>query len=165
MNEHKTHARYENERIRSIVTTSAADGTVRWSPGKSLWITGMYAGAIAAFVFYASGSGVLVFVLTSALTLCAGHSVGMHRRLIHRSFECPTWLEKILVYLGTLVGMGGPLTMAHTHDQRDWAQRQRRCHDYFSHMQPIYRDYFWQLHCDIELDHPASLCTGSRDCQ
>ena len=28
--------------------------------------------------------------------------------LIHQSFECPLWLERICVYLGTLVGMAGP---------------------------------------------------------
>ena len=68
--------------------------------------------------------------MTSGITLCFGHSVGMHRKLIHESFDCPLWLERICVYLGTLVGMAGPFGMIRLHDFRDWAQRQPECHDY-----------------------------------
>ena len=69
---------------------------------------------------------VLVFLASSAVTLCGGHSLGMHRKLIHDSYQCPKWLEYSLVYLGTLVGLAGPYGMVHTHDMRDWAQRQVR---------------------------------------
>ena len=47
----------------------------------------------------------------------------MHRRLIHRSYDCPLWVERLFVYLGTLVGMAGPYGMMRQHDIRDWAQR------------------------------------------
>ena len=95
-----------------------------------------------------------LFLLLSAITLCLGHSLGMHRRLIHRSYDCPKWLEYLFVYLGTLVGMAGPIGMLRTHDTRDWAQRQGSCHDFFAHRQSFWRDAWWQLHCDIQLDHP-----------
>jgi predicted DCC family thiol-disulfide oxidoreductase YuxK len=64
---------------------------------------------------------------TTAITLCLGHSLGMHRRFIHRSYAAPLWLERLFVYLGTLVGMAGPLGMMRTHDLRDRAQRQPEC--------------------------------------
>ena len=48
-----------------------------------------------------------LFLVTTAVTVCLGHSLGMHRRLIDRSFDCPLWLERAFVYLGTLVGIGG----------------------------------------------------------
>ena len=32
-------------------------------------------------------------------------------------------MERLFVYLGTLVGMGGPFGMIRQHDFRDWAQR------------------------------------------
>ena len=40
----------------------------------------------------------------------------MHRRLIHRSYDCPLWLDGLFVYLGTLVGMPGPYGMIRQHD-------------------------------------------------
>lgn len=59
-----------------------------------------------------------------------------------------------LVYLGVLVGMAGPTAMIRTHDMRDWAQRQRECHDYFGHRAGFWRDGWHQLHCELRLDHP-----------
>lgn len=47
----------------------------------------------------------ILFLVTTVVTICVGHSVGMHRSLIHRSFCSPKWLERILVYLGTPFGM------------------------------------------------------------
>jgi fatty-acid desaturase len=137
--------------------TDARSGRVRWSPVKSLWVTAMYAGAIVGGSLTASWDAVALFLATSALTLCTGHSLGMHRRLIHNSFECPLWLEYILVYSGVLVGLAGPYGMIRTHDMRDWAQRQTDCHDYFAHRQPFLTDGFWQLHCDVVLDAPPSV--------
>ncbi|MBV1909522.1 MAG: acyl-CoA desaturase [Kangiellaceae bacterium] len=96
----------------------------------------------------------VVFVSTMLVTLCLGHSLGMHRKLIHQSYGCPRWLEYVNVHLGVLVGLAGPRGMMQTHDMRDWAQRQSECHDYFSHQQPMLIDAFWQLHCEVELDNP-----------
>lgn len=99
----------------------------------------------------------MVFLVTSAITLCLGHSLGMHRRFIHHSYECPKWLEYLFVYLGVLVGLAGPLGMMYTHDLRDWAQRQKRSHPYFGHKSGFLKDAFWQLHCDIKLDNPPGF--------
>jgi stearoyl-CoA desaturase (delta-9 desaturase) len=104
------------------------------------------------------GGALSLFVVSSVATLCFGHSVGMHRRLIHRSFACPKWLEYASVYLGTLVGMAGPIGMVRQHDMRDWAQRQPECHDYFCHRRAFWRDAWWQLHCELILDRPPRFC-------
>jgi stearoyl-CoA desaturase (delta-9 desaturase) len=98
-----------------------------------------------------------LFFVASGITLCFGHSVGMHRRLIHSSFECPLWLEHVCVYLGTLVGMAGPIGMIRLHDHRDWAQRQPACHDYSRHHAGFWRDAWWQLHCKLVLAHPPEF--------
>jgi stearoyl-CoA desaturase (delta-9 desaturase) len=101
-----------------------------------------------------SWSAFALFLATCAVTLCLGHSVGMHRRLIHSSFACPPWLEYLCVYLGVLVGMAGPIGMIRTHDMRDWAQRQTACHDFFAHRAGFWRDGWRQLHCEVVLDRP-----------
>lgn len=144
-------------RMASDPSANAVDGQVRWSPAKSLWIGAMTLGALALGPFFVSWSAVFLFVATSAVTLSFGHSVGMHRRLIHESFQCPRWLEYLCVYLGTLVGMAGPLGMVALHDVRDWAQRQEACHDYFCHRRGFWRDAWWQLHCRLDLAHPPSF--------
>ncbi len=126
-------------------------GIVRWNATKSIWFAVLLAGWLAFGISYFSWGALGLFFATSAVTLCGGHSLGMHRRLIHRSFDCPKWLERIGVYLGTLVGLGGPFTMMRTHDLRDWAQRQPLCHDYFGHRRNIWQDFWWQVHCDLRL--------------
>lgn len=142
------------ERIIAGDETDPVAGFVRWSPAKSLWLSAMTATALGLGPLFVSWDAFLLFVATSAVTLCFGHSVGMHRRLIHASFACPKRLEYVCVYLGTLVGMAGPIGMVRQHDMRDWAQRQPECHDYFCHRRGFWRDAWWQLHCELVLERP-----------
>src|SRR5687768_12081526 len=121
------------ERVLVTATSSPLEGRIVWAPAKSLWIGGMTLTALIAGPLLFSWSAFALFLATTAITLCFGHSVGMHRRLIHRSFACPLWLEHLCVYLGVLVGMAGPFGMMRTHDVRDWAQRQPQCHPYLRH--------------------------------
>ncbi|MEM9534927.1 MAG: acyl-CoA desaturase [Cyanobacteria bacterium P01_E01_bin.45] len=132
-------------------------GRVKWSPVKSLWLGGMYTGAVLAVAIAFSWSGFILFGITSILTLCIGHSVGMHRRLIHYSFGCPLWLERLMVYTGTLIGLAGPFSIIAMHEMRDWAQRQPRCHDYFASRRPLLLDWFWILNCDIHLERAPTI--------
>lgn len=142
------------ERILADSESNPLEGVVRWAPAKSVWIGFNTLAALVLSPVFVSFDAVLLFVVTSAITLCFGHSVGMHRRLIHSSFECPHWLEYLCVYLGTLVGMAGPLGMIRVHDYRDWAQRQTDCHDFFRHGRRLLHDGWWQLHCELVLSHP-----------
>ncbi len=151
-----------SDRIVAFKNSHPGKGMVEWQPTKSLWIGGMTLVALLAGPLTFSWNAFLVFMLLTAVTLCVGHSVGMHRRLIHNSFQCPLWLEYILVYLGVLVGMAGPFGMAYQHDLRDWAQRQKLCHDYLCHRRGIAQDYFWQVHCDLALDRPPAFVLEER---
>lgn len=146
--------------LRAEPHASPVAGTVRWDPAHSLWNGGMMVASITLAPLYASWSALAVFVGLTGATLLLGHSVGFHRRLIHHSFDCPLWLERVLVWVGTCVGMSGPLWMIRTHDLRDWAQRQGDCHDYLAHRQGMVKDAWWQLHCRLELDHPPSFDFG-----
>lgn len=148
-----------------IIADSRSDpvcGTVRWSPAKSLWVGGCTLTALVLGPMYWSANAFILFLATSAITLCAGHSVGMHRRLIHNSFGCPLWLEYVLVYLGTLVGMAGPIGMIRVHDMRDWAQRQPACHNFFGHRAGLARDYWHQVHCELILNDPPAFRIEAR---
>jgi len=131
-------------------------GRVVWDGWRSAWfgtfVVAAVAGAVPAAI-RAPGAVALCGV-TTALTLCAGHSVGIHRGLIHRAYHVPRWLEHALVYLGVLVGLGGPIGLVRIHNTRDHQQNQPACHDFFAHRQAAWRDYFWNLHCRFEFRIP-----------
>ncbi len=134
--------------------SDAVHGKVVWVPAKSLWVTSLSAIALIGGPLTFSLDALVVFVVLTAVTICLGHSVGMHRLLIHRSFKVHILIERALVYLGTLVGMAGPFGMIYAHDIRDWAQRQKQCHDLYAHRRSFLRDAFWQMHCRVDLDRP-----------
>ncbi|PCJ29546.1 MAG: fatty acid desaturase [Gammaproteobacteria bacterium] len=142
------------ERVKSDNPKSAYQGVVKWQPIKSIWFLSHLCAAIFIAPFAFSLTSFLVFIVLTAITLCFGHSLGMHRLLIHRSYECPRWMEYLFVYLGVLVGMAGPIGMLKQHDLRDWAQRQKQCHDFLLHGSKIIKDGWWQLNCDLELNSP-----------
>jgi stearoyl-CoA desaturase (delta-9 desaturase) len=142
--------------------SSATDGRVEWAPARSLWIGGMTAAAVLLAPLAVTPGAVVLWLATSAVTLCLGHSIGLHRLLIHRSFATSRRLERLLVYLGTLVGMAGPLGMVRLHDMRDWAQRQATCHDLHAHRTGLLHDAWWQMHCRLVLASPPAFVPEGR---
>jgi len=133
------------------------EGRVQWAPLKSIWYTSHATLGLIGLTMGYSWSAIAVGGVLTAVTLCCGHTVGLHRLLIHRSFRAPLWLERFLVWLGTLVGMGGPFSMIYLHDIRDWSQRHARCHRFYIHQQSIVKDWCYNLHCRLRLDHPPVL--------
>ena len=140
----------------------AVAGRVHWQPVKSVWISAMTLIALIGGPLTFTWSAFALFLVTTGTTVCLGHSLGMHRRLIHRAYDCPHWLERLFVYFGTLVGMAGPFGMIRQHDIRDWAQRKPSCHPYLAHRSSMLRDGWWQLHCDLKFDHPPELVVERR---
>jgi fatty-acid desaturase len=147
-------ATLSTDRMISSAATSATEGRVVWVPSKSIWTMAMTAIGVIGAPLTFSWDAWLLYVVTTIVTICAGHSVGMHRLLIHRSFNAPKWVERTLVYFGTLVGMAGPFGMIAAHDIRDWAQRQTECHDLHAHRRGFFHDAWWQMHCAVDLKHP-----------
>lgn len=145
------------DRVIPNFNTSAVEGTIRINPLKTIWVLGHgFAGVVGVFMF-PQLDALIVFLGLACLTICAGHSVGMHRLLIHRSFEVPRGLEYFLVWLGVLVGMAGPLGMIRAHDMRDWHQRQTFCPPHPSHGASFWRDAWWQMCCTFQLKAPPDL--------
>ena len=137
------HVRCRRHRRRSTAV-------VRWKPVKSLWISGMTLAAadrraalLSPGARWRCSSPRPPSPSASAIrSACiAGSSIA--------AYDCPLWLERLFVYLGTLVGMAGPYGMIRQHDIRDWAQRKPRCHPYLAHRSSLLRDGFWQLHCEL----------------
>jgi len=145
------------DRISVTPTTSATDGAITWLPVKTLWLVSHVILGIAGIILFPQIDALLVFLGLTVITICAGHSVGMHRLLIHRSFETTRPLEYLLVWLGTLVGMAGPVGMIKTHDMRDWHQRQTTCPPHPAHDAGFFKDAWWQLCCAFTLNSPPDF--------
>jgi fatty-acid desaturase len=142
--------------------TNPVDGDVRWSWRKSAWYLGWSGAALVLAPLTFSWSAAVVSCGFTVATLCLGHTLGMHRRLIHQSYECPAWVEAVLVYLGTLVGLGGPFRVMYLHDIRDWSQRHPDCHAFFRHSNPWWIDFWQQQNCEITLRHPPRFIIEDR---
>ena len=155
-------ASLDSHRARATHADSVLDGTVRHAPVQSLWLTAMLAGAVTGALVFFSWTGLLLFVSSTTIVLLFGHSLGSHRKLIHDSYCCPRWLEYLLVYLGVLVGLSGPLGLLRQHELRDYAQRQPDCHPYLRHGAGFWRDAWWQLHCSLQLVHPPHIAIEPR---
>lgn len=144
-------------RVRCANDACVIDGDVRYAPVKSLWLIAMAGAGIIGGTIHFSMGAVAVFVVSTAVVLLFGHSLGSHRKLIHNSYQCPKWLEYVLVYLGVQVGLAGPLGLLRQHELRDYAQRLPVCHDYLRHGRSMWTDAWWQLHCDLHLASPPHI--------
>jgi len=153
-------AAFKVNSLTNLDTARPDKGRVVWDPARSIWNTGFFLSAFILGPLYFTWGALAVFLILSGITLCAGHSVGFHRRLIHRSFECPKWLERTLVYMGTLVGMGGPVWTIGLHDSRDWAQREEECHWFLRHGKPLWIEGFYYLNFRLILDNPPGFDPG-----
>jgi hypothetical protein len=150
-------ASLDRHRVTTRDLASVLKGQVRYLAVKSLWFIGMAGGALVGGAMTFSLPAFLLFIISTALVLLFGHSLGSHRKLVHDSFQCPKWLEYTLVYLGVQVGLAGPLGLLRQHELRDFAQRLPRCHAYLRHGSSPWRDAWWQLNCDLVLDVPPSI--------
>lgn len=137
------------------------DGAVKYDIPKLLWNLGMLIASIILIPFFTNPAAILLFIFTTYFSLLIGHSVGMHRMMIHRAFAAPKFMERLLIYIGVLVGMAGPYGVIRIHDLRDWAQRQKQCHDFFAHTQSYWKDVWWQLTCKFQFEYPPKITLES----
>lgn len=133
---------------------SAVDGKPVLDVKKAIWNWLMIAGALVLAPMTFTWSALAMAGALTYGTLLVGHSACMHRMMIHKTYQCPKWLERVLIYVGVLVGMAGPFSILRIHDLRDWAQRQGQCHDFFAHRRGYLQDIFWQLTCRFEFAQP-----------
>lgn len=131
--------------------------------GKSVWVIGMGLAALAALLL-SSWNPIHIAIAAAfcAISLCCGHSVGLHRFVIHRAGKVPRWLERGLMLLAASAGMGDPLGLIRHHAVRDWAQQQAESHPWLRHGEPFWKDVPMQVMYRIELDRPPLIRVEER---
>ncbi len=140
----------------------AVSGTPVFDLPKASWNGGMLLATIVFAVPLFTWGAFTLFLTMTYLSLLIGHSVGMHRLMIHRTFQCSKPVERTLIYVGVLVGVAGPFGIIRIHDTRDWAQRQASCHDFFAHTRSLPMDLLWQLSFKFRFERPPSLTIEPR---
>ncbi len=121
-------------------------GTVYFSWKKTLWLYLMLL-PIALIDFSAVGWEVTSLTLAlTLLTVGIGHSVGLHRGVIHRSYRTSSTFRSISLYLFVLTGLGSPLSWLKQHYYRDYWQNRNDCPRYFQYKHSLGTDYWWNLH-------------------
>lgn len=132
------------------MTTSGTQTTAGPSYGVSisrvLWLYAMLLPSLALGWWALSWERALAGGIFGLVTLCLGHSVGLHRGVIHYAYETSTWFRNLLIFMGVLTGVGGPLAMIRSHHQRDYWQNQPDCPGYFAYDHGLLTDYYLNLH-------------------
>ncbi|HEX8186956.1 MAG TPA: acyl-CoA desaturase [Pyrinomonadaceae bacterium] len=59
--------------------------------------------------------GLIALAVVTYFSIGFSTTIGLHRLLSHRSFECPRWLEHALVTVAMLTGQGSPLLWVANH--------------------------------------------------
>lgn len=124
----------------------SAIGRVTFDPVRALWLWSMLGAGLVAGLPALTRTRVGLSLLLTFLTLCLGHSVGLHRGLIHRSYEAGPFVRGGLAWLFVLSGLGGPLTWARLHAVRDFWQNRSDCPRLFAYDHSLARDFLWNLH-------------------
>lgn len=123
-----------------------AKGNLKFSWKKTLW---MYIIILPIFfidINEITFKEVFVSSIITFLTVCLGHSVGLHRGVIHKTYKTSRFFKNILVYLFVLTGLGSPLSWLRLHYYRDYWQNKKNCPKYFDYEHSLFRDYWWNLH-------------------
>jgi len=125
-------------------------------PIKAAWLWTMILSALLIGLSTISWTSFGIAALIAFPTLCIGHSVGLHRGIIHQSYRMPRWVFVLLSEIAALTGMGGPLSWARYHAVRDYWQNHAAPPSAFRYDHSILRDFWLVLHCRFEASSDAS---------
>ena len=125
-------------------------GRVTFSWTKVLWLWGHGLATLVWLPGAFDGARCAGALAATYLTLCLGHSVGLHRGLIHRTYAAPRAVARALLVLFTLTGLGSPRAWIRLHRVRDHWQNRPDCPRYFAYRHGLPRDFWWNLHLAFE---------------
>lgn len=121
-------------------------GLIKFSIKKTVWLYFMILPCLFINWSQLIYTDYILFFSLLGLTVGIGHSIGLHRGIIHKSFKTSKTYRNISIYLFTLTGMGSPISWLKQHYYRDYWQNRQDCPRYFRYQHSIFTDYIWNLH-------------------
>ncbi|AUP80301.1 fatty acid desaturase [Flavivirga eckloniae] len=121
-------------------------GTIFFSWKKSIWLYCMILPICFIDFSLIQWRDVLISIVLLFLTVGIGHSVGLHRGIIHKSYKTSNFFKNLSLYLFILTGLGSPLSWLKQHYYRDYWQNRMDCPRYFQYKHSLITDYWWNLH-------------------
>ena len=113
---------------------------------KSLWLYLMIIPIIFIDFSMINLFDVILNIALVFLTVGIGHSVGLHRGIIHKSYVTSKSFRNLSLYLFVLTGLGSPLNWIKQHYLRDYWQNRKDCPTYFRYQHSLLTDFWWNLH-------------------
>ncbi|GGI58322.1 fatty acid desaturase [Winogradskyella haliclonae] len=121
-------------------------GIIEFSWNKTFWLY-IIVLPIIFIDFYKFSSLDLAFnIFLLFATVGIGHSVGLHRGIIHKSYKTSKKFRQLSLYLFVLTGLGSPLNWLKQHYFRDYWQNRLDCPRYFQYKHSLLADFWWNLH-------------------
>jgi len=121
-------------------------GYIRFSKCKSLYLYLILVPVL--FIDFSKISNTIIYIniALTILTVCIGHSVGLHRGIIHKTYDTTLFFRNILLCFFVLTGLGSPKDWLKMHYYRDVWQNRKDCPKYFQYKHHILLDFYWNLH-------------------
>ena len=100
---------------------------------------------------------VIINIVLVYITVCLGHCVGLHRCIIHQTFNTFEFVKKTLLFFSCLSGIGGSLNWIKVHALRDHWQNQGYAPSALTYKNSLIYDFFINLHCRIYPKDPLHV--------
>lgn len=125
---------------------SSPHGKVYFSFKKTIWMYLMFSACL--FIdFKAIGTfEILLSTLLTFISVGIGHSVTLHRGIIHKAYVAVPLFRKLGLFCTVLTGLGNPLSWLKQHYYRDYWQNRMDCPRYFRYQHSLLTDFWWNLH-------------------
>lgn len=120
---------------------------MRFAPIKALWFLAM---SVPALAWGPDAAGAVPLAIAGALivvTVVLGHTVGLHRGVIHRAFRTSDAMRRIFAVVFALTGLGGPRTWLVLHAVRDHHQSRPDAPAVWRYDHGPALDAWWTLCC------------------
>lgn len=121
-------------------------GVIKISWKKSTWLYLMITPILFINFSDFRWTDAILGIVLIGLSVGVGHSIGLHRGVIHKSYKTSNFFRKFSLHLFVLTGLGSPLSWLKQHYFRDYWQNRSDCPRYFQYNHSLITDYYWNLH-------------------
>ena len=125
-------------------------GKIRFSFKKTFWLYLMLLSILLIDFSEFKIMDLILNMMLLFLTVGIGHSVCLHRGIIHKSYKTTKQFRRIGLCLFVLTGLGSPLSWLKQHYFRDYWQNRTDCPKYFQYNHSLITDFWWNLHLSFK---------------